>query len=645
MRLLGKGEQQLSRRPRIVALLALLFGTLLMSSVGATSATASDGRLGALLNNNELWVKDGNYGAQWTQIATGAKSFSMDGNRIGYLTTAGVAYGKEGNSLTSPWINIGPAGQQSLTVGAYPPRTMIVNPAENLYVQEGPYATAPGGVYLAGRVGPTAAADGRLAFINTDSIAMRTLEGPLNSANWNFQLIGSTEIALTGHRIVTLLNNGELWAKSGTQDDQWYLLRTNVAHIAATGTRVAAIDTNGKLYVMDRYSLAGVTSADWLYEVSAASNVALDNDRIGVVLNNGELWLKEGNLSSPWIFELNGAVKVDLAHRDVTGPAISVSGSLRDAPSPVTNGNLNITLDDNTANYSESGAAGYTLSDGGTVIAQQTRTYSNCAFYWCAAQALQSSITINPVALGWATGVHHLALDAWDLVGNHTTTGWDVTYYKTSWTYGGGDGSVNTDQEARAVSDAQNLAADGGAALWAGLSPADQSAYGVLNPSYDPAAALGANDDLTGGSTGAFDPVATASATEPGYLTLSLIGCSLHHDGLSFPDYPYWAGDYTIFGCTGQVQVLHVGWDFLRVDGSLIKHYNNNNVGVVNKAVANPIKAGYRYQKGLKKIHKGTVADGEVHGLKICIEAIPWGYPGAQKGRVCNTVLRVLQPQ
>lgn len=462
----------MARKParlRMLALVAVLLGVLLT----AASALASDGRIGALLNNNELWSKDGNYGAQWTQIATGAKSFSMAGNRIGYLTTAGVAYGKEGDSLTSPWTNIGPAGQKSLVVGAYPPRTMIVNPADDLYVQEGPYATAPGGVYLAGRVGPIAAADGRLAFANTDSTAMRTEEGPLSGANWNFQLFGSTEIALSGHRIVTLLNNGQLWAKQGTQSDQWYLLRTGVAHIAASGTRVAAIDIDGKLYVMDKATISSVTSSDWWYEVTGATDVALDNDRIGVVLNNGELWIKEGGLGDQWIFELNGAVRVRLAHRDVTGPTLSASGSLHDAPNPLTDGSLGINVAD-----VDSGAAGYKLTDStGAVLAQQTRAFNDCAASWCAGQPLQSSATINPIALGWATGAHHLVLDAWDFAGNHTTQSWDVTYYATSWAYGGGNHAVDNDPEANALIAALSANDGSGAqALLDGLGP-DENAW------------------------------------------------------------------------------------------------------------------------------------------------------------------------
>ena len=152
---------------------------------------------------------------------------------------------------------------------------------------------------------------------------------------------------------------------------------------------------------------------------------------------------------------------------------------------------------------------------------------------------------------------------------------------------------------------------------------------------------LGANDDLTGGSSGAYDPTASASAAEVGYLSLSAIGCALYHNGISFPSHANWAGDLTIFGCSGQVKILHVGWDFQASDGSVLKHYDNNNVGVVAKVKTNPFFDGLRYQETLKKLHKGPLTDPQIWGMKICLNVIPWGYPGAQEGRVCNTIRRI----
>jgi hypothetical protein len=258
-------------------------------------------------------------------------------------------------------------------------------------------------------------------------------------------------------------------------------------------------------------------------------------------------------------------------------------------------------------------------------------------------------MTSDPSAIAWggskqdvfATGTDGSVIHTWfDGSAWHTWENLGHPQYPTSLNYGGGDASVNTDQEARAVSDAENLSGDGGAALWAGLSPTDQGLYPMLNPSYSAAAELDANDDLTGGSSGGFGPSANSSVHEPGYLSLSAIGCSLYHNGLSYAN-PFWAGDLTIFGCSGQVKILHVGWDFNRADGSVIKHYNNNDIGVVHKVKTNAFFDGLRYQEDLRKIHKGTSVNGPVQSLKICVEVVPWGYAGAQKARTCNSISRL----
>ena len=42
--------------------------------------------------------------AAWSTVATGVKQLAISGNRIGILTTAGVAYIKEG-SLFASWVH------------------------------------------------------------------------------------------------------------------------------------------------------------------------------------------------------------------------------------------------------------------------------------------------------------------------------------------------------------------------------------------------------------------------------------------------------------------------------------------------------------------------------------------------------------
>ena len=96
--------------------------------------------------------------------------------------------------------------------------------------------------------------------------------------------------------------------------------------------------------------------------------------------------------------------------------------------------------------------------------------------------AFNWSYALNPVALGWQTGVHRLTIEAADRAGSVSQSiDWDVTYYSTSWTYGGGNRSVDNCTEVQAVvAVATETNVD---ALWAALSPADQygfAAYPML---------------------------------------------------------------------------------------------------------------------------------------------------------------------
>jgi hypothetical protein len=85
---------------------------------------------------------------------------------------------------------------------------------------------------------------------------------------------------------------------------------------------------------------------------------------------------------------------------------------------------------------------------------------------------------IDPAALNWQTGTRHLSVQLTDNAGNATTVAsWDVQYYKTSWTYGGTNRTVDTDTEINNVLTALSGASDAQwQILWAGLSSAEQNA-------------------------------------------------------------------------------------------------------------------------------------------------------------------------
>jgi hypothetical protein len=118
-------------------------------------------------------------------------------------------------------------------------------------------------------------------------------------------------------------------------------------------------------------------------------------------------------------------------------------------------------------------------------------TSRSCAAPLCASYGLDLSTVIDPVALNWQTGSHHLSVRLTDNASNTTTVAsWDVTYYRTSWAYGGADRSVTTDAEVRSVIAAVATSGEDSAdarALLDGLSPTDRPGVDAqLYPTEDP---------------------------------------------------------------------------------------------------------------------------------------------------------------
>lgn len=81
---------------------------------GALDTEVTNNRIAARLNNNELWVKEGSQYDQWQLIATDASSFSLDGNRIAYINQSKQLFVKEGG-VQAPWVfEVGGAVQGDL---------------------------------------------------------------------------------------------------------------------------------------------------------------------------------------------------------------------------------------------------------------------------------------------------------------------------------------------------------------------------------------------------------------------------------------------------------------------------------------------------------------------------------------------------
>jgi hypothetical protein len=182
----------------------------------------------------------------------------------------------------------------------------------------------------------------------------------------------------------------------------------------------------------------------------------------------------------------------DFAHVgvDQTPPTIAASGGLYVArnEASLTSGALNVHADDDY-----SGVDSITLYERNSagVRTRLSGDSRGCPSKGCETTADDWSYTLNPVALGWQTGVHHLTLEGADRAGSVSQSiNWDVTYYATSWAYGGSDRSVNAPADVQSVLAA--IAATGedsttAALLLAGLSPADRvGVEAQLHPADDP---------------------------------------------------------------------------------------------------------------------------------------------------------------
>ncbi|HEY4095241.1 MAG TPA: FG-GAP-like repeat-containing protein [Baekduia sp.] len=154
---------------------------------------------------------------------------------------------------------------------------------------------------------------------------------------------------------------------------------------------------------------------------------------------------------------------------DETNPTASISGGLHDAAnSALTDGSLTVSADDD-----RSGVAKIQLYDhaGNTPVgAAATQT---CWSKNCPTSSLTLTTSLDPDALGWATGAHQVDVVVTDNAGNTATTSWTVNYYKTSWDYGGADHVVTGGDERAALALLMSQTSDPGP-LWSGLTSAEQ---------------------------------------------------------------------------------------------------------------------------------------------------------------------------
>jgi hypothetical protein len=170
----------------------------------------------------------------------------------------------------------------------------------------------------------------------------------------------------------------------------------------------------------------------------------------------------------PWAGPGNFAI-------DQTNPTAALSGGLYDArtAASLTNGALVVSANDDLSGVVSIKLYDHHADGSRTLVAQQTRA---CWTRNCPTAPLSLSTALDPTALGWTTGAHQLDVEVTDNAHNTATTSWSVTYYPTSWVYGGANHVVDGDVEAQPLIGALS-AGDGANAegLLNGLSPGENA--------------------------------------------------------------------------------------------------------------------------------------------------------------------------
>jgi hypothetical protein len=117
-------------------------------------------------------------------------------------------------------------------------------------------------------------------------------------AGWVEQITRVTDVSLSGSRI-TRLQNGSAYLLNNVNDGfwslQWDAHSGAVAKLRADGARIGVLLANGDLWVKDD----SVPSLGWVRESDAVTDFALSGPRIAAV-RGGTAYLKEGDLRGGW---------------------------------------------------------------------------------------------------------------------------------------------------------------------------------------------------------------------------------------------------------------------------------------------------------------------------------------------------------
>jgi hypothetical protein len=207
-----------------------------------------DGDRIAFTEGPDLYVVEGDVDGEMVHQDAQVKSFQIEGDRVGVLTTDGSLLVKEGD-LDPGWQTI---------------------------------ATGVADFQLHGT---------RIAY--REGTTLFAQEGDLDAPSVE-QEADVTSYQLSGDRLAALTTAGALLVKEGDLDPGWYTVNTDSVTAFHLDTDRIAFTEGGELYAKD-----GDLDADLVHLSSGVTGFQLDGDRVAALLGD-DLEVKEGDLDADW---------------------------------------------------------------------------------------------------------------------------------------------------------------------------------------------------------------------------------------------------------------------------------------------------------------------------------------------------------
>lgn len=151
---------------------------------------------------------------------------------------------------------------------------------------------------------------GRLAMV-TLAAACGGVPGDEPAASATYELATSDD-GLSGDTVIAhgswigrLYADGRAYVTDAWVDDRWVLQYTGVKQLVLSGDRIGVVTDNGDAWVKN----GSITASNWTLQWTGVKQLALSGDRIGVLGYDGNVFVKEGDITaSNWVHQF-GSVK------------------------------------------------------------------------------------------------------------------------------------------------------------------------------------------------------------------------------------------------------------------------------------------------------------------------------------------------